>query len=112
RAPGGGPGRRRHNLPRLRERHRLPAHAGRLLGLPLFDRDAEARHPEPPAPLRAGGGARRAGRLTEPLPSIRKIRPIRKTRRCAGFLVCGILLPGRLAESYMTMTFAPTWARS
>ena len=57
------PGRRRHHLPRLRERHRLPQHEGRLLRLPVLDGDAEARHPEPAAPLRAGS-ARGRSRLS------------------------------------------------
>ena len=63
RAPGGGPGRRRHHLPRLRERHRVPAHEGRLRRLPVIDGDAEARHPEPASPFRAGSAAGRADRL-------------------------------------------------
>jgi hypothetical protein len=58
RAAGGRPGRRRHHLPRLPERHGVPAHEGRLRRLPLFDRDAEARHPEPAPAFRAGSPAR------------------------------------------------------
>ena len=60
RASGGGQGRRRHHLPGLPRRRRLPAHARRLLGLPELDGDAAARHREPaPAllPGRAGGAA-------------------------------------------------------
>ena len=50
-APGGRQRRRRHHLPRLQGRHRLSGHEGRLLRLPVLDRDAEARHPEPAASI-------------------------------------------------------------
>ena len=52
-AAGGRQRRRRHHLPRLQGRHRLSAHEGRLLGLPVVDRDPAARHPEPAQALRA-----------------------------------------------------------
>ena len=51
RAPGGRQRRRRHHLPGLQGRRRLSAHEGRLLGLPVLDRDAAARHPEPAASI-------------------------------------------------------------
>ena len=38
-----------------------PAHEGRLLGLPVVDRDAAPRHPEPAEALRARGGRSPAG---------------------------------------------------
>ena len=47
RAPGSGRRRRRHHLQGIPRRDRLSRHEGRLLRLPLFDRDAEARHREP-----------------------------------------------------------------
>ena len=72
--------RRRHHLPRLQGRHRLSRHEGRLLGLPVLDRDAEARHPEPAAPLPAGR-ARGSGRL-RPGPA-RRIRLREAARRAA-----------------------------
>ena len=59
RDPGASGGRqrwRRHHLPRLQGGRRLSRHEGRLLGLPVLDRDAAARHPEPAAPLRSGRG--------------------------------------------------------
>jgi hypothetical protein len=43
----GGAGWRRHHLPRLRPRRGLPAHAGRLRGLPVLDADAEDGDREP-----------------------------------------------------------------
>ena len=52
-APGRGGRRRRHHLPRLQGRRRLSQHEGLVRGLPVLDRHAEARHPEPPAPLPA-----------------------------------------------------------
>jgi hypothetical protein len=45
----------------------VPAYEGRLRRLPILDGDAEARHPEPSAPFRAGSAAGRAGLLTPPL---------------------------------------------
>ena len=60
RAPGGGQGRRRHHLPRLPRRRRVPAHARRLLRLPELDGHAAARHREPAQaflPRGAGGAA-------------------------------------------------------
>ena len=44
--------RRRHNLPWLQGRHRVPQYEGRMLGLPVFNRDPQARHPELAASLR------------------------------------------------------------
>ena len=61
RAPGGRQRRRRHHLPRLQGRHRLSHHEGRLLGLPVLDRDAAARHPEPAQAFRARRGRSAAG---------------------------------------------------
>ena len=61
RAPGGRRRRRRHHLQGLQGRRRLPAHEGRLLGLPVLDRHAQARHPEPAAAFRAGRGRSPAG---------------------------------------------------
>jgi Scaffold protein Nfu/NifU N terminal len=55
-APGGGRRRRRHHLPRLQGRDRLPANEGRLFRLPVLDRDAPARHPEPAQAFRARRG--------------------------------------------------------
>ena len=46
-AAGGRQRRRRHHLPRLQGRRRLSRHEGRLRGLPVVDRDAAPRHPEP-----------------------------------------------------------------
>ena len=63
RAPGGRPGRRRHHLPRLPRRRRLPQHARLLRRLPVVDRDAEARHREPAPPFRPGS-ARDPGSLS------------------------------------------------
>ena len=40
--PGGGGRRRRHHLPGLQGRHGLSRHEGRLLGLPVLDRNAAA----------------------------------------------------------------------
>ena len=51
RAPGGGRRRRRHHLQGLQGRHRLSRHEGRLLRLPVLDRHASARHPEPAASI-------------------------------------------------------------
>jgi len=48
--------RRRHHLQRLQGRRGLFAYEGRLLGLPVFDRDPPPRHPEFVEALRAGGG--------------------------------------------------------
>ena len=64
--PGGRRGRRRHHLPRLQGRRRLPEHEGRLLGLPVLDRDPQARHPEPPAPLPARRARGRGGLTPNP----------------------------------------------
>ena len=70
RAPGGGQRRRRHHVPRLQGRRRLSRHEGRLLGLPVLDRHAAPRHPEPAAPFRAGR-RRGAADLTNPSLSCR-----------------------------------------
>ncbi len=67
RAPGGGAGRRRHHLPGLSRRRRVPAYARRLLGLPELDGDAAPRHREP-APALHPRGARGPSDLTETLP--------------------------------------------
>ncbi len=66
--PGGRQRRRRHHLPGLPGRRRLPAHARRLLRLPQLDGDLAPRHREPaPAllPRRAGGAARLDGSLRD-----------------------------------------------
>ena len=47
RAPGSGPGRRRHHLLGLPRRRRLSAHARSLLRLPQLHGNAAARHREP-----------------------------------------------------------------
>ena len=63
RAPGSGPGRRRHHLLGLPRRRSLPAHARSLLRLPQLHGNAAARHREPTSaflPRGAGG----AGRLS------------------------------------------------
>ncbi len=60
-AAGGRQRRRRHHLPRLQGRHRLSAHEGRLLGLPVVHRDPAPRHPESAEALRARGGRGPAG---------------------------------------------------
>ena len=51
----------------------LPHHEGLVLGLPVLDGDAEARHPEPAAPLPAGraGGRRRSEPAASPTVRLR-----------------------------------------
>ena len=51
--------RRRHHLPRLQGWRSLSQHEGLVRGLPILDRDAEARHPEPfeALPARRAGGS-------------------------------------------------------
>ena len=54
--------RRRHHLQRLSRRRRLPQDERRLLRLPVLDRHAAQRHPEPSEALparRSGGGVDR-----------------------------------------------------
>ena len=63
RPPGGRAGRRRHRLQGLSRRPALSVDARRLLGLPVVDRHAEARHREPDPPLRPRSRDGR-GRLT------------------------------------------------
>jgi hypothetical protein len=92
-------------------------HEGRLRRLPVVDGDAEARHPEPAAPLRAGSAAGRAGGLSgvaaAPPAGSPTGRHKQKTgRKCPVFCVCGRpCCLRRFAKSYLTMTLAPTWAR-
>ena len=64
RAPGGCRRRRRHHLSRLPRRDRLSRDEGRLFRMPVFDGNAQERHPKPAAPFpagRAGGGTDLAG---------------------------------------------------
>ena len=60
-AAGGRRRRRRHHLQGLQGRRGLSAHEGRLLGLPVLDRDAQARHPELAPAFRARRGRSAAG---------------------------------------------------
>ena len=75
-AAGGRQRRRRHHLPRLQGRHRLSRHEGRLLGLPVLDRDAAPRHPEPAAPLRPRRGRSPADGMTAGPSFEGQVRPI------------------------------------
>src|ERR1019366_2449260 len=61
RAPGGGRRWRRHHLQGLQGRRGLSHHEGRLLGLPVLDRHAAARHPEPAQAFRARRSRSAAG---------------------------------------------------
>ncbi len=61
RSPGSGRRRRRHRLSRFRQGPCLSQDAGRLRGLPVIDRDAQARDREPAQTLRARSDRRPRG---------------------------------------------------
>ena len=63
-APGCGGRRRRHHLPWLQGGRGLPRDEGRLLGLPVLDRDAAPWRAEPVPPLPAGGARGPGGLIT------------------------------------------------
>ena len=73
RPPGGRAGRRRHRLQGLPGRPSLSVDARRLLGLPLLDDHAEARHREPDPPLRARSEIGRSRLTSEGLAALSRM---------------------------------------
>src|SRR6185437_4340021 len=94
-APRGGRGWRRHRVPRLPGGRGAISHAGLLLGVPVVPRHADAWHREHAAPLCAGSGRGRTGRILSPSSFRVFNRGTGLTRRGRAFtLRRTILLPG------------------